>query len=274
MAEAKLPPVRSLAPDWAPPDIDTSVAHPAQIYDYFLGGKNHFAVDRETAEATLRIVPELRAIARANRAFLARTVQYLAEAGITQYLDLGTGLPSPGDVAEVARAVRPETRIVYVDSDPIVASHIRAALASADPKLTAVVHADVREPETILRDQAVRAVLDFEQPVAVLLLAVLHFVRDDEDPASIVKAFTDAAAPGSHLVVSHGTDDFETDRARDSVRVYKATVPLVLRDHAAISGLFAGVDVVEPGVVPITEWHPDGELVTGPVFYGGVGVKR
>ena len=267
-----------VAADWVPPEIDVTRAHPARMYDYFLGGKDNFPVDREAAELALKSVPEARVGARANRAFLGRAVRHLVEAGFTQFLDLGTGIPGPGNTGEVARAVNPETRIVYVDNDPSVAAHSRALLAGADPALTAVVLADIRDPRSILDDETVRTVLDFEKPIAVLMVAVLHFIKDDEDPAGIVKAFLDAVPAGSRLAVTHITNDFEPERVTRGARAYdRATAPIVLRSYAEISELLDGLDLVEPGLVHGPAWRPDGPIppdsdqVWG---YGGIGVKR
>ena len=257
--------------------IDSSKAHPARIYDYFLGGKDNFPADREAAETALRAVPEARAMARANRAFLGRAVRQLAEAGITQFLDIGTGIPSPGNTGAVAREIHPAARVVYVDYDPIVAAHSRALLSGADPALTAVVQADIREPASILGHDAVRTVLDFEQPVGVLMVAVLHFVQDADDPAALVAAFRDAVVPGSHLVISHGTDDFETERAQAGTRGWNnASSQIVLRSHATVSGLFDGLELLDPGVVQLPWWRPDAEVAADASriwLYGGVGVK-
>jgi SAM-dependent methyltransferase len=263
-------------PGWRPPAIDTEKPHPARIYDYLLGGKDNFPVDREAAERTLQILPELRAMARANRAFLGRAVRYLAESGVTQFLDIGTGIPSPGNTGEVARAVRPDSRVVYVDYDPIVAAQSRALLAGADPGLTAVVLADVREPKSVLENPAVRAVLDFDRPVAVLMVALLHFITDAEDPAGLVKTYLDALPPGSHLVITHITDDFEPERAKEGAATYRAISPLIVRGHESISRIFEGLEVVEPGIVQIPTWRPDGPIPeeSNQVWgYGGIGRK-
>jgi hypothetical protein len=249
-----------ITPGWQPPAIDTEHAHPARIYDFLLGGKDNFPVDREAAERALKILPELRAMARANRAFLGRAVRYLAESGITQFLDIGTGIPGPGNTGEVARAVDPASRVVYVDYDPSVAAHSRALLAGADPGRSAVVLADIRDPRAILDNATVHAVLDFKQPVAVLMVAVLHFITDDEDPAGLTKQYMDALASGSHLVVTHITDDFEPERAKAGAAAYQAVSPLIVRGHAAFSSFFDGLDLVDPGLVQIPVWRPDGPI--------------
>lgn len=266
-----------VAPGWLPPEIDTTKAHPARMYNYFLGGKDNFPVDREAAEIALEAVPEARAMSRGNRDFLGRTVRHLAESGFTQYLDLGTGIPGPGNTGDVARAVDPAARVAYVDNDPSVAAHSRALLRGAAPDLTTVVLADIRDPQSIINDPSVRATLDFDKPIVVLMLAVLHFVKDDEDPAGIVKELMDAVPAGSHLVISHITNDFEPERGAQGARAYdRATAPIVLRPYAEICTLFDGLDLLEPGIVHLPSWRPDGQIpdwadqVWG---YGGIGRK-
>lgn len=247
-----------LAPDWLPTEIDTSRQHPARIYDYLLGGKNNFAADRAAAEQALAVVPEIREMAVENRAFLGRAVRHLAEAGFTQFLDLGTGIPSPGNSGEVARSVRPDAKIVYADNDPLVAVHSRALLGDDDPDRTAVVVADVRSPKDLLRDPAVERVIDFGRPVAVLMVALLHFVPDEDDPAAVVDAYRRATAPGSLLALTHATDDFQPERLRDMEDVYRsASAGLTGRSHAQIIALLGGYDLVPPGLVSMIHWRPD-----------------
>ena len=263
--------------DWGPAEIDTSVAHPARMYNYYLGGKDNYAADREAAEKVLAVLPEGRAMALANRAFLGRAVRFLAEAGIRQFLDIGTGIPGPGSTSETAHAVAPDARIVYVDNDPIVLAHSRALLASDRPGLTTVVQADLRTPAGILEHPEVRAVLDFDQPIAVLLVAVLHFIKPAEDPAGIVELIKQRLAPGSYVAVSHGTGDFDPERSEAAVRGYdSATAPFVLRGHKEIEGFFDGREVVEPGVVQLPWWRPEGDVPEDSDriwLYAGVGRK-
>jgi hypothetical protein len=267
-----------LAPDWLPTDIDTARQHPARIYDYLLGGKNNFAVDREAAERALGVVPEIRAMAVENRAFLGRAVRYLTGAGFTQFLDLGTGIPSPGNSGEVARAIRPDARVVYADNDPLVAVHSRALLAGAEPDRTAVVVADVRSPKELLEDPAVRRVLDFGRPVAVLMVALLHFVPDEDDPAGVVARFMEAVPPGSALAVSHGTNGGRPDLSQESAKAWDSGVSRVTaRSPEAIAAMLDGLDLVEPGVVRIPLWRPDGpvrEDLESIWLWGGIGFKR
>jgi hypothetical protein len=266
-----------LVPGWAPANIDTSVAHPARMYDYYLGGKDNYQVDRDAAEEVLAILPEGRAMARANRAFLGRAVRLLAGSGIRQFLDIGTGIPGPGNTNDVAHAVAPDARVVYVDNDPIVLTHASALLARHDPKRTTVIQADLREPESILDHPDVRTVLDFGRPVAVLLIAVLHFVKDQEDPFGAVERIKAQLPSGSYLAVSHGTADFEPDRATSAVQGYdRATAPFVLRRHQDVARFFDGFEMLEPGLVQIPWWRPDGPVEPGAEgiwIYGGVGRK-
>jgi hypothetical protein len=268
-----------LRPDWTPPEIDRTKAHPARIYDYLLGGKDNFDVDREAAEVALELMPELRGMARVNRAFLGRAVRHLAEAGITQFLDIGTGIPGPGNTGEIARAIHPDARVVYVDYDPIVSAHSRALLSGADPALTAIVQADVREPKTILENNAVRAVLDFDRPIAVLMVALLHFVSDEEDAHGIAAKVLDALPAGSALVVSHASEGHVPGKFGAASKGWNnATSRLVLRDREEIGRFFEGTELLEPGVVFIPSWRPDHEITDEErdLDYGhaAVGIKR
>jgi hypothetical protein len=259
--------------------IDTTRPHPARMYDYFLGGYDNYEVDRAAAEQVLAIGPEVRTIARANRAFMRRAVRFVTGAGIRQIVDIGTGIPTSPNTHEVARSVSPDVRVAYVDNDPIVAAHAGARLTNTPG--TAFFPGDVRDPESILAHPVLRGLIDFDQPVALLLVAVLHFVRDDEDPAAIVAKLTEALPSGSYLVLSHVTRDFAADeRADDAARVYdKATASLSLRRYADILPLFDGLALIEPGLVQAPLWRPDeppmppGELATTGI-YGGVAHKN
>jgi hypothetical protein len=267
-----------LAPGWVPPEVDTTKAHPARIYEYLLGGKHYFDIDREAAEIALRHVPQGRAMVHENRAFLGRAVRFVAESGITQFLDIGSGLPGTGNIGDFARAVCPEAKVVYVDYDPIVAVHGRALLGGSDPDRTAVVLADVRQPETVLDDAEVRRVVDFGEPVAVLMAALLHFVSPAEDPARIVAGFVEAMAPGSALVITHLTDGGHPQQAAEARKAWdSATSKLYVRTADEITALFDGTEIVEPGVVPRPLWRPDGEVRSDwETIWGlaGVGIKR
>ena len=257
-------------------EINTDVAHPARIYNYFLGGKDNFRVDRETAELALAATPQVRDMARQNRAYLQRAVRYLAgEAGIRQFLDIGTGLPTHGNVHEIAQSVAPDARVVYVDNDPIVLAHSRALL---DAPNTTVILGDLREPAEILANPEVGKLLDFEQPMALLLVAVMHFIKDAEDPGAIVATLQEAMAPGSYLAISHATMDVagaDPDVADKVVRAYqRSSSPVTLRSRPEIAGFFGDFELVEPGLDQIHRWRPDGPPApVGGGIYGGIGRK-
>jgi S-adenosyl methyltransferase len=262
-----------------PPEIDTSRPHPARMYDYGIGGKNHFAADRELAEQIFAAWPSGRTSGRENRAFLGRAVKYLAgEAGIRQFLDIGTGLPTTDNVHEVAQAVAPSSRIVYVDNDPLVLAHARALLTSAPEGRTAYIQADIREPQAILSDPATRDVLDFSQPVALMIVAILHYVPDEWNPTGILATLMDALPSGSYLVASHITGEHDPAVAAFERADREAGIPAQLRDSAEFARLaFHGLDLVPPGVVSVADWRPD---TSGPrpsiaevSTYGGVARK-
>ena len=263
-----------------PPEIDISRPHPARMYDFFLGGKDNFTADREAAAHILRSAPFARVMARENRAFLGRAVRFLAaEAGIRQFLDIGTGLPTTNNVHEVAQAIAPESRVVYADNDPLVLAHARALLKSAPQGRTAYMHADLRAPDTIVSAPAVRDVLDFTQPVGLILAAVLHFVPDADNPAEIMKTLLGALPPGSYLVASHISGEHAPDQEAEAHRPYReAQIPLQSRDSGDFARLaFGDLDLVPPGAVLVSEWRRD---VTGTVpppsevnYYGGVARK-
>jgi len=231
------------------------------MYDYYLGGKNHFAADREVAEKLLASVPSGRTGARENRAFLSRAVRYLtAEAGVRQFLDIGTGLPAANNVHEVAQAAAPSARVVYVDNDPLVLAHARALLASSPEGRTAYIQADLRDPTVILNDPVTRDVLDFGQPIALMLVAVLHFMPDEFKPAAAIATLLDALPSGSYLVASHLTAEHDPAGSAAGMRTYQAAgVPIQLRDSAEFAALaFTGLELVPPGVVLVSEWRPTG----------------
>ena len=263
-----------------PPEIDTSRPHSARMYDYFVGGKNHFAADRKTAREVLRHSPHVNTAARENRAFLGRAVRYLGgEAGVTQFLDIGTGLPTTNNVHEVAQRVAPSSRVVYVDNDPLVLAHARALLTSAPEGRTAYIQADFRDPHAILSDPATRDVLDFSKPVALMLVAILHFTPDEYRPAEVIATLLDALPSGSYLVASHLTTEFDKDPTSKGQQVMRsAGIAMQKRDSGEFAKLaFSGLELVPPGVVLVSEWRPDG---TGPApaphevnCYAGVGRK-
>ncbi|GAA4943605.1 SAM-dependent methyltransferase [Streptomonospora halophila] len=257
--------------------IDTSVAHPARIWDYWLGGKDNFAADRDTGDQILAAIPAMVDNARADRAFLGRAVRYLAvEEGVRQFLDIGTGIPAAGNTHEVAREVAPGARVVYVDNDPVVLTHARALLAGGDDVTTDYIDADLREPEHMLAGAA--RTLDFGSPVAVMLLGVLEFVPDAEQARSIITQVMEAVPGGSFLVVSHSTNEVHREAMEEAARLWNegGSTPLTLRDAAGLRDLFGGLEPVEPGVVSCTLWHPD-EAEVGTVApvaqYCGVGRK-
>jgi SAM-dependent methyltransferase len=264
-----------------PPEIDTSRPHSARIYDYFLGGKNHFAADREVAEKSLVSLPSGRIGAREQRAFLGRTVRYLvAEAGIRQFLDVGTGLPTTDNVHEVAQAIVPSARVVYVDNDPLVLAHARALLTSSEEGRTAYIHADLRSPGAILSSPVVHEVLDFSQPIALMLVGILHFLMDKDEPERIIDTLLEALAPGSYLTVSHLNPEHDPEGVAAGMRAYRAGgVTVRARDSSELAALaFRGLELVPPGIVSVSEWRPDSRTEPRPTLaevscYGGVGRK-
>jgi hypothetical protein len=258
-----------------PPSFDTTVSHPARVYDYVLGGKDSYEADRDVADQFMATVPSIRRTLQANRAFLRRAVEYLAvEAGIRQFLDIGTGLPAADNTHEVAQRIAPETRVVYVDNDPVVLVHARALLDSTPQGATAYLQADARDPATIVREAA--ATLDFSQPIAVMILAVLHFIPDSDDPAGKLGQIMDAVVPGSYLAISAATGDFETDqvsRATGDFNAQRVAAQIVLRTHAEISRYFEGLDLVDPGLVPLNQWRAPAGLSQTVAGYAGVARK-
>jgi hypothetical protein len=255
-----------------------NVAHVARVYDYLLGGKDNFAADREAAEQAMLINPAVVPTARANRAFLARATRYLtAEAGLRQFLDVGTGMPASSNIHEVAQSVAPESRVVYVDHDPIVLSHARALLISAPEGRTDFVEADLRQPLTILTEAA--GTLDFGRPVAVILTAILHLIQDADQPYQLVRQLVGALAPGSCVMISHAAADIGNgDMASMASRLNELMAQqTVLRTRDQVAGFFAGLDLVEPGVVPVQEWRATSELdfnSAPTAMWGGVGRKE
>jgi SAM-dependent methyltransferase len=263
-----------------PTEIDTSQPHIARMYDYYLGGKNHFAADRELADKVIAAIPGMRTGPRENREFLGRAVRSLAvEAGIRQFLDIGTGLPTTNSVHEVAQQVAPSSRVVYVDNDPLVLTHARALLTSSKEGRTAYIQADLRNPQEILSSPVVQSMLDFSQPVALLLLAVLQFIPDEDGPAEIVATLRDALAPGSYLIASHVTNEHNVAGSAAGERAYQSRgVPLHMRESAEFADIaFTGMELLPPGVVLVSDWRPSG---SGPLplanevnCYGGVARK-
>jgi hypothetical protein len=273
----------AVADDWTT-TINTGVPNPARIYDYFLGGKDNFPADRQVADQVLAIAPVAREVVEDNRAFLRRAVRVLTrEAGIRQFVDLGSGLPTQGNVHEIAQAIAPDARVVYVDNDAMVVTHSRALLAGDN---TVAIQADLREPEVIVGHPEVRELIDFNQPIALLLMAILHFIPDDEDPLGIVARFRDALPTGSYVAISHGTRDIPVrpdmsaeEMAEMGARVEQlyqlTTASLVTRSRAEVERFFDGFDLLDPGLTEIQAWRPDNRSSMLPGgFYGGVGRKR
>jgi SAM-dependent methyltransferase len=261
------------------PAVDPGKPHASRVYDYYLGGRDHFPADRETAQQAMRSWPAVRTAVRENRAFLGRAVRYLAgEAGIRQFLDIGAGLPSASNVHEVAQAVAPDSRVVYVDNDPVVLSHAQSLLTSTPDGRTAYIDADLRAPEQILASPAVAGTLDLSQPAALMLVAVLHFLVDADDPARLVATLTGALAPGSYLVASHVSPEHDPAGVGGLVRTYRqAGIPAQARTAAEFAALaFRGLDMIDPGVVLVSEWRPPPgprPPAAGVNWYGGVGRK-
>ncbi|MBE8470718.1 SAM-dependent methyltransferase [Streptomyces justiciae] len=254
-------------------EIDTSRPHPARIYDYLLGGKDHYEVDEEAGERLVSVAPEARVSVRANRDFLRRAVRYVVGEGVRQILDIGTGLPTSPNVHEIAHEAATDVRVAYVDNDPIVKRHADALLSRTGE--TSIVLADLRDPRSVVDHPEVRRIIDFDEPVALLLVAILHFVTDAEKPAEIVSTLRDALPDGSFLVLSHATGDlFERS---DAQAVYNnATASMNLRGHAEVERFFDGFDLVDPGLTQVPFWRPDGPLPENAAsigFYGGVGRK-
>ena len=260
-----------------PPEINTNVPQSARVYDYWLGGKDHFPADRALGDAIAEALPTIRTQVRAQRAFLGRAVRYLTrDAGVRQFLDIGTGIPSAGNVHDVAQEVAPDSRVLYVDNDPIVLAHARALMSGTPQGSVAFIQADLREPQAILDDPAVAGTLDLAEPVGLVLIGVMHHLRDDDDPRRIVATLVDALAPGSYLVLSQSTPDFDPDAMRDlAAASEQGGIPNVPRSLADTEPFFAGLELVEPGLVPMATWHPDpGEGLDPRSVYAYGGVAR
>lgn len=265
-------------PAWAPRGIDISVPSVSRIYDYYLGGSHNFDIDREAARKAMEFMPGLPKIMQANRAFLRRAVRFAADEGITQFLDIGSGIPTFGNVHEVAQSASPGARVLYVDNDPVAVAHSEAVLEGNEG--ADVVAADLRKPQEILASSQFERLIDQNRPVALLLVAILHFVEDEDDPYEAVTQLRDALAPGSLLVVTHASYEgipLPPERAEGAVDVYKdIRNPLIMRSRDEIARFFEGYDMVEPGLVPMPEWRPDTALEDeDPYAYSGfAGVGR
>ncbi|WP_434449264.1 SAM-dependent methyltransferase [Lentzea sp. E54] len=236
-------------------EVDLTRPSAARVYDYYLGGAHNFAADREMAEHAIAMWPDLPLIMQANRAFLRRAVRFCVDAGVRQFLDLGSGIPTVGNVHEVARDAAPDARVVYVDIDPVAVAYSRSILG--DDNQTAVVHADLRSPDQVLGSTEVRSLLNFDEPVAVMMVAVLHFVPDSDDPAAIIAGYRDAMAPGSFLAVSHASQDGQPEKAGSHQDLYRRTpTPMTMRSKPQVADLLADFDLVDPGVVFLPLWRP------------------
>ena len=258
-----------------PPDIDTSVAHNARVWNYWLGGKDNFQADRDAGDRVYAMFPRIVDVARADRAFLARAVRFLADQGIHQFLDIGTGLPTADNTHEVAQRLIPGARVVYVDNDPLVLTHARALLTPAEPGVTSYIDADVRRPARIV-DEVART-LDLARPVAVMMLGILNFVLDDAEAATALGHLMAAVPSGSYLVVSHPTTELGGEANKQAMEFWNqhATPPITARGRDRIVRFFDGLTLVEPGVVPIAQWRPGPELRHAPevALYAGVARK-
>ncbi|MFE9116591.1 SAM-dependent methyltransferase [Streptomyces sp. NPDC007172] len=265
-------------PAWAPQGIDISVPSVSRIYDYYLGGSHNFEVDREAAREAMRFMPGLPKVMQANRAFMRRAVRFAVDEGITQFLDIGSGIPTFGNVHEVAHAADPDARVLYVDHDPVAVAHSQAVLEGND--LAGIAAADLRKPQDILSAVESSQLLDLSRPVALLLVAVLHFVEDQDDPYGAVAALRDALAPGSVLVLTHAAYEgipLSEEEAGGTVGVYRNIKnPLVMRSREEIAGFFEGYEMLEPGLVSMPLWRPEGEADQEDpyAFSGFAGVGR
>jgi len=261
--------------DWTLDDFDPARPSPARVYDYWLGGTYNFSADRELAERAIAAWPEIPQVMRQNRAFLQRAVRFLISVGIRQFLDLGSGIPTEGNVHQIARQENPDTKIVYVDLDPVAVTHSRALVHDYDG--VTVLQADLREPEQVLKSNQLQALLDLDKPVGVLMVAMLHFVADDEDPAGIVSRYRDALMPGSYLALSHACRHHLEDFAVEHEQIYRrAGMTIRVRSLEEIAALFDGFQLVEPGLVPLPQWRPEAESTWSDErpFPGAGGVGR
>jgi hypothetical protein len=260
---------------WRALGIDIDRPSAARVYDYYLGGSSNFAADRELARQVEAAIPWVNETARNNRAFLRRAVRYCVGIGIRQFLDIGSGTPTRGNVHEVAQGVEPSCRVVYVDNEPVAVAHAQLQLEGNDK--AGIVRADLREPEAIFDHPTTRRLIDFDEPVAVLMVAILHFIPDSDDPLDVLRRYRKRMAPGSHLAISHVTDDVYPEKIHQLVELYKgSTNPVVTRSRSQLTELFTGFELVEPGIVWTPEWRPEspelvGEHPESSVIYAGVG---
>jgi hypothetical protein len=243
-------------PEWAPEGIDISTPSVARGYDYLLGGSHNFAVDRDYIRKVLVALPDARLVAQANRAFMHRAMRYMIDAGVRQFLDIGSGIPTVGNAHEIAQKADPSARVVYVDVEPVAVAHSEQILAGNDGAV--IVQEDLRHPDAILNHPRIRALLDFDRPIGILLVAILHAIADRDDPFGLVRRLVGAAAPGSYLALSHGTADSRPAEVGEAKRLTdQTTTPVTIRDRARVEGFFAGLELVDPGLVWAPQWRPD-----------------
>ncbi|BCY15412.1 hypothetical protein L3i22_105000 [Actinoplanes sp. L3-i22] len=260
----------------APPGVNPNVPHSARIYDYWLGGKDNFAVDRAVGEAMIQAIPGMRYMAGENRKFVHRAARDLVEKeGIRQFLDVGTGIPTSPNLHEIAQRIAPETRVVYVDNDPIVLVHARALMLSHPSGRSEYISADIRDPRSILDDAILTETLDLTKPVGLTLIAILMLLADEDDPWSKVAALRDAMPSGSCLAITHPTADFNPDEVQQAVNAATgAGMTLVARSREAVARLFGDWEMLDPGLVPVSAWRPDTEVADPQAAYYWSGVAR
>jgi SAM-dependent methyltransferase len=258
-------------PDYDPPQIDTTKAHSARVYDYLLGGKDNYRPDREAAEHLIKVVPSVPESVRHNRWFMRRATRYLAEEGISQFLDIGTGIPTSPNLHEIAQQVNPAARVLYVDNDPIVLAHAYARLKSSPQGQVAYIHGDMRRAEAILTAPELTATLDLSQPVALLILSTLHLITDPGEARELLRQYVAALAPGSFLALSLATNDgySRADGEEKQAALSAHGIPVLQRTRDEAAALFAGLELIEPGVVLVNEWRPDADTPqAGPLAIG------
>ncbi len=265
-------------PTWAPGDIDLERPSAARMYDFYLGGSHNFAVDRQAAQEAMRSMPDLPLIMQANRAYLRRAVRFMLDQGVRQFIDVGSGIPTVGNVHEVVHEFDPTRRVLYVDVDPIAVTHSRAILAENEN--AAIIRADFLEPDQILRHPELPALIDLDQPVGVLVNAVLHFISDEDAPDAILTRFHEALAPGSYLSISHASQIGHPEKSGTVAQIYQRTrTPMTFRSQDDVAALFKGWSLVEPGIQLIAQWRPepddrtDDDYARQVSMYGGVGLK-
>ncbi|GID28917.1 SAM-dependent methyltransferase [Paractinoplanes brasiliensis] len=263
-------------PEVAPPGVNINVPHSARIYDYWLGGKDNFAVDRAVGEAMIKAIPGMRYMAAENRKFVHRAARDLVQKeGIRQFLDIGTGIPTRPNLHEIAQRIAPEARVVYVDNDPIVLAHARALMISTERGRSEYISADIRDPSSILDDEVLRDTLDFSKPIGLTLIAILMLIADDEDPWGKVDALRDAMPSGSLLAITHPTADFAPGEVNEAVAAAEnAGVTLVPRSRADVERFFGDWELLDPGLVPVSNWRPDEPVDNPEAAYYWAGVAR